>query len=146
MANNQMQDESDGDNYSDPEMEGISQEDDYEEDEFEQEYREKRKAYDKLEDIKQLKESIRRVTKTGPKHMAGQDAARENRISGQKAGNRFAEDDDEEAMIEESFSVGGSDIDDENITQQNETDEEMMGIDSSGKQNLADIKKSLRQR
>ena len=52
-------------------MEGISQEDDYEEDEFEQEYREKRKAYDKLEDIKQLKESIRRVTKTGPKHMAG---------------------------------------------------------------------------
>merc|ERR1712051_110865 len=73
--------------------------------------------------------------------MAGQDAARENRISGQKAGNRFAEDDDEEAMIEESFSVGGSDIDDENITQQNETDEEMMGIDSSGKQNLADIKK-----
>ena len=47
-------------------------------------------------------------------------------------------------MIEESFSVGGSDIDDENITQQNETDEEMMGIDSSGKQNLADIKKSLR--
>lgn len=49
--------------------------------------------------------------------MAGQDAARENRISGQKAGgNRFAEDDDEEAMIEESFSVGGSDIDDENIT------------------------------
>ena len=147
MAKNQMQDESDGDNYSDPEMEGISQEDDYEEDEFEQEYREKRKAYDKLEDIKQLKESIRRVTKTGPKHMAGQDAARENRISGQKAGaNRFAEDDDEEAMIEESFSVGGSDIDDENITQQNETDEEMMGIDSSGKQNLADIKKSLRQR
>ena len=57
-------------NYSDPEEGTQSQEDDYEagEDEFEQEYREKRKAYDKLEDIKQLKESIRRVTNnTGAK-------------------------------------------------------------------------------
>ena len=49
----------------------MSQEDDLEEDEFEQEYRERRKAYDKLEDIKQLKESIRRVTTTGQaKNMA----------------------------------------------------------------------------
>ena len=57
----------------------MSQEDDLEEDEFEQEYRERRKAYDKLEDIKQLKESIRRVTTTGQaKNMAkGQDAARD---------------------------------------------------------------------
>ena len=56
----------------------MSQEDDLEEDEFEQEYRERRKAYDKLEDIKQLKESIRRVTTTGQaKNMAkGQDAAK----------------------------------------------------------------------
>ena len=122
----------------------MSQEDDLEEDEFEQEYRERRKAYDKLEDIKQLKESIRRVTTTGQaKNMAkGQDAARDfndkkvaprddkNR-NRNDAGNvrhrggappnpRFAaaeedehdEDgmDDDEAMIEESFSVGGSEI------------------------------------
>ena len=124
----------------------MSQEDDFEEDEFEQEYRERRKAYDKLEDIKQLKESIRRVTTTGQaKNMAkGQDAARDNneqaahgvddknhRNRNEAAGNarhrggappnpRFAaaeedehdEDamDDDEAMIEESFSVGGSEI------------------------------------
>ena len=57
----------------------MSQEDDFEEDSFEQEYRERRKAYDKLEDIKQLKESIRRVTTTGQaKNMAkGLEAARD---------------------------------------------------------------------
>lgn len=115
-----MADDESGDNYSDPaDGEGMSQEDDYEEDEFEQEYRERRKAYDKLEDIKQLKDSIRRVTHTGAgKH--GQDAARDNHISAGKkpkaAANRFVaaeEEDDQQSMIEESFSVGGSEIDDE---------------------------------
>ena len=47
-------------------------------------------------------------------------------------------------MIEESFSVGGSEIDDESYSQHHSDDE--MGIDSSGKQKLADIKKALRQR
>lgn len=40
-----------GDQYSDPEGADMSQEDDYEEDEFEHEYRERRKAYDKMEDL-----------------------------------------------------------------------------------------------
>ena len=48
-------------------------------------------------------------------------------------------------MIEESFSVGGSEIDDEHVSHQEKSEDEM-GIDSSGKQKLADIKKSLRQR
>ena len=43
-------------NYSDADVEAMSQqEEDMEEDEFEHEYRERRKAYDKLEDIKHPK-------------------------------------------------------------------------------------------
>ena len=60
-----------GDQYSDPEGADMSQEDDYEEEEFEQEYRERRKAYDKMEDLEQLKESIRRVTAAGSKNKSG---------------------------------------------------------------------------
>ena len=45
-------------------------------------------------------------------------------------------------MIEESFSVGGSEIDDEHYSQAQT--EEDGAIDSSGKQKLADIKQSLR--
>ena len=43
---------------------------------------------------------------------------------------------------EESFSVGGSEIDDDANYSQNQTDEEYQ-FESSGKQRLADIKKSL---
>ena len=53
-------------------------------------------------------------------------------------------EEDEEGMVEESFSVGGSEIDDENFSQVQTEDD--LAIDSSGKQKLADIKKSLRQR
>ena len=113
MAKKETLDDSNGSN-----IEGSQEEeDDYEEDEFEQEYRERRKAYDKLEDIEQLKESIRRVTGPGQSKVnGGHEAARDNRISGQK--NRFAaaHDEEDEAMIEESFSVGGSEIDDENFS------------------------------
>jgi len=58
---------------------------------------------------------------------------------------QFADDDDE-AMIEESFSVGVSEIDDEAMShnQGGGSDDDEPGIDSSGKQKLADIKKSLR--
>ena len=69
--------------------------------------------------------------------------------------------DEDEAMIEESFSVGGSEVYDQEVDSQHQMqqnirnkgrgmsqdeDDEMVGIDSSGKQKLADIKKSLRQR
>ena len=79
------EDGSAGDQYSDPEEDEMSQEDAYEEDEFEQEYRERRKAYDKLEDLEQLKESIRRVTAAKTKNkQGGQDAAREKHRSNKK--------------------------------------------------------------
>ena len=109
----------------------------------------------------------------------GQDAARDNDQSphdnqnrrkdgsvrnrgGAPPNARFAaaeedeHDDDDEAMIEESFSVGGSEVYDQEVDSQmhagnnrrgGHDDEDMMGnIDSSGKQKLADIGKSLRQR
>lgn len=47
------------------------------------------------------------------------------------------EEDEEEAMIEESFSVGVSEIDDEAMSM-SASDREH-GIESSGKQKLADI-------
>ena len=91
-----------------------------------------------------MKESIRRVTATGAKHAitggaGGHEAAREIRISGQKGKRPFVQEtEDDEAMIEESFSVGGSEIDDEHYSQAQTEDD--AGIDSSGKQKLADIK------
>jgi len=89
-----------------------------------------------MEDIEQLKESIRRVTAVGSK-VTGPDAAREKHRSGKKGPRVFAEE-ESEAMIEESFSVGGSEIDDEQMTQNQQSDDENV-IDSSGKQKLADI-------
>ena len=56
---------------------------------------------------------------------------------------QFADEEDEEAMIEESFSVGVSEIDDEAMSQNAGSDEEP-NIESSGKQKLADIQRSLR--
>lgn len=112
-AQKENYEDSAGDKYSDQDVEGLSQEDDYEEDEFEQEYRERRKEYDKLEDIKQLKEQIRKVTTAANKQIAaGQEAAREKHISAKKGPHMYAEDEDD-AMIEESFSVGGSEIDED---------------------------------
>ena len=83
----------------------------------------------------------------------GQDAAREKHESNKKGGARqprgpmlqFADEEDEEAMIEESFSVGVSEIDDEGISQNAGSDVEP-NIESSGKQKLADIQRSLRHR
>ena len=57
------------------------------------------------------------MTTTANKQMAaGQEAAREKHISAKKGTHVFADDEDE-AMVEESFSVGGSVIDEEVISQ-----------------------------
>ena len=106
------------------------------------EYRERRKAYDKLEDIKQLKESIKRVTNTSkPQEDQSRKAGKrptavqnKPRRGGQ---NFFADEEEDEAIVDEqSFSVGGSEIDEDHLSNGRDDryeDEEAAAIDSSGK-------------